>query len=259
MPLSDQARLIWTPCQLAGSPEAPPIVNVAHVRRSPTAATAVQADVLALELEMGVKHLYVVYDPERHPHAFRPVCGTGDPPMRDATRQLGHVCVVCVKGGDVTDDINLEALADEDLLRLRAMLQREMKRRDLPVTAGGVAEKLAIRYFNTTRGLPKLQEARAGTANVDANSDRGERYSIKCIQSGRKTGTIYPDRTDPDKRLFEYLLIVILDDDWTLKAIYEFDWDLFARLRSWDIRMNAWYIGASNRSLGQARLYLPST
>lgn len=158
---------------------------------------------------------------------------------------------------DDAAEIGLEGLSDEALFRLRARLQREMKRRELPVTVGGVAEQLAIRYFNATRGLPKLQEARAGTANVDANSDRGERYSIKCIQTGRKTGTIYPDRSDPDKRLFEYLLIVMLDDDWSLKAIYEFDWDLFVKVRSWDIRMNAWYVGASARTLAQAKCHLP--
>ena len=157
-----------------------------------------------------------------------------------------------------TAEISLEGLSDEALYRLRARLQREIRRRDLPTTVGGVAEQLAIRYFNSTRGLPKLQEARAGTANVDANSDRGERYSIKCIQTGRKTGTIYPDRADPDKRLFEYLLIVMLDDDWSLKAIYQIDWDLFVKVRSWDIRMNAWYVGASARTLAQAKVYLPA-
>jgi hypothetical protein len=155
------------------------------------------------------------------------------------------------------EEHDLQAMADEDLFRLRIRLLREMKRRQLPVSIGNVAEQMAIRYFNTTRGLPKLQEARAGTANVDANSDRGERYSIKCIQQGRKTGTIYPDRIDPDKRLFEYLLVVLLDEDWMLKAIYEFDWNLFVKLRRWDIRMNAWYIGGSAKILSQARVYLP--
>jgi hypothetical protein len=157
----------------------------------------------------------------------------------------------------MTDMVNLQALADEDLFRLRAGLHREMRRRELPVTVGGVAEQLAIRYYNATRGLPKLQEARAGTANVDANSARGERYSIKCIQQGRKTGTIYPDRTDPNKQLFEYLLVVRLDEDWALQTIYEFDWNLFVKLRSWDIRMNAWYIGGSTKNLSQARVLLP--
>jgi len=150
----------------------------------------------------------------------------------------------------------LHDLPDQDILLLRARIHREMKRRSLPVTVGGVAEKLAIEYFNSTPGCPNLQEAPTGTSNVDALSRKGERYSIKAIQQGRKTGTVYPDRDNPDKQLFEYLLVVRMNDDWELEAIYEFDWLLFTQVRSWDIRMNAWYIGGSVRKLSQARAYL---
>ncbi|MGH0275908.1 hypothetical protein NKZ35_25320 [Sinorhizobium meliloti] len=157
---------------------------------------------------------------------------------------------------DVND--KLETLSDQQLVRLRARIHREMKRRKLPVTVGSVAERLAIDYFNTSRGCPNLQEAPPGTSNVDALSRKGERYSIKAIQQGRKTGTIYPDRDDPGKQLFEYLLVVRMDEDWGLQAIYELDWALFVKLRSWDIRMNAWYVGGSARTLAQARVYTPS-
>jgi len=161
-------------------------------------------------------------------------------------------CVLSSTGLD-----NLDGLADRELIRLRARVHREMKRRKLPVTVGGVAEQLAIEYFNATPGRPNLQEAPPGTSNVDALSRKGERYSIKAIQTGRKTGTVYPDRGDPDKQLFEFLLVVRLDEDFELQAIHEFDWPLFVKLRSWDIRMNAWYIGGSARTLGQARVYRP--
>lgn len=154
-------------------------------------------------------------------------------------------------------DIRLNEINDRDLIRLRACVYREMKQRKLPVTVGGTAEQLAIGYFNSTPGCPNLQEAPPNTSNVDALSRKGERYSIKAIQSGRKTGTVYPDRDTPEKQLFEYLLVVRMDEDWGLEAIYEFDWSLFVKLRSWDIRMNAWYIGGSARNLSQARLYLP--
>ena len=152
----------------------------------------------------------------------------------------------------------LQALPDQEILLLRGRVHREMKRRNLPVSVGGVAEKLAIEHFNTTPGCPNLQEAPTGTSNVDALSRKGERYSIKAIQQGRKTGTIYPDRENKDKQLFEFLLVVRMNDDWGLEAIYEFDWALFTKLRSWDIRMNAWYIGGSVRTLCQARVYLPN-
>jgi hypothetical protein len=153
---------------------------------------------------------------------------------------------------------SLATLTDKDLIRLRAGLDVEMKRRNLAVSVGQIAEQLAIDFFNGTAGRPNLQAARTGTANVDALSRRGDRYSIKGILNARKTGTIYPDRVDPDKQLFEYLLIVKLDAEWQLEAIYEIDWKTFCDCRSWDARMNAWYVGVAARTLAKARRYTPT-
>jgi len=155
--------------------------------------------------------------------------------------------------------IDLVALGDAELLRLRARLHGELKRRGLSLSVGQVAEKLAIEYFGATAGCSNLIEAAVGTANVDALSRRGDRYSIKGVLDARKTGTVYPDAEDPQRQLFEYLLIVQLNQDWSLQAIYEFDWLTFVQCRSWDKRMNAWYVGLSGKALSQARCYRPPT
>lgn len=155
----------------------------------------------------------------------------------------------------VTPD--LSAMADTDLIRLRAALDVEMKRRNLAVTVGQIAEQLAIGFFNGTAGRPNLQLAPTGTTNVDALSRRGERYSIKGILNAKKTGTIYPDAVDREKQLFEFLLVVKVDREWSLEAIYEFDWKTFCECRSWDSRMNAWYIGLSGKTLARATRYDP--
>ncbi|WP_037036326.1 hypothetical protein, partial [Pseudovibrio sp. JE062] len=123
------------------------------------------------------------------------------------------------------------------------------------LTVGAVGEKIAIDIFNTTPGCPNLQAAPTGTANIDAISRRGERYSIKTICKAKKTGTIYPDPSDPDKRLFEFILVVRLNEDWTLNSLFEFDWEGFVKNRCWDKRMNAWYLPASARVLGAAKCY----
>jgi hypothetical protein len=151
--------------------------------------------------------------------------------------------------------VDLAAASDVELIGLRALLHREMRRRGLALTVGQVAEKLAISYFNGTPGHPNLSEAAVGTANVDALSRRGDRYSIKGVLDARKTGTVYPDPENPDRQLFEYLLVVQLNEDWTLKAIWEFDWATFIACRSWDSRMNAWYVGLAAKTLAQARHY----
>lgn len=139
------------------------------------------------------------------------------------------------------------------LFRLRAAVEKELRRRGLAVTVGDAAEVQAISFYNSTPGLPNLSPADTGTKNVDALSRLGERYSIKGVLRSRKTGTVYPDQ-DPDRQLFEYLLVVMLDEDWGLKGIYEFSWDAFLRARSWDRRMNAWYLGTGTRKLATARI-----
>ena len=78
------------------------------------------------------------------------------------------------------------------------------------------------------------------------------------ILEGRKTGTIYPDRDDRDKQLFEYLLIVRINEDWQLIDIHEFDWKTFVEVRSWDSRMNAWYVGLAAKTLARSTRFSPT-
>ncbi|MFD0980330.1 hypothetical protein [Tropicimonas aquimaris] len=152
---------------------------------------------------------------------------------------------------------DLTHLPDDELLQLRTALEVEMRARGLALTVGAVGEKLAIDLFNVTPGCPNLLAAPTGTANIDAISRKGERYSIKTVCKGKKTGTVYPDTDAPDKQLFEFILVVKLNDDWTLDRVYEFDWNGFVENRAWDKRMNAWYLPASARVLAKAKEYAP--
>lgn len=148
--------------------------------------------------------------------------------------------------------IKLEKLSDGELLVLRADLRSEMKRRGISDSVGAVGEQLAVEYFKKTPGLINLQMAPPGTKNVDALSRDGDRFSIKTICEGAKTGTIYPDKDEPDKQLFENLLIVRLSREWALKSIHQLSWIQFLKVRSWDSRMNAWYVGISKKNLSCA-------
>ena len=152
--------------------------------------------------------------------------------------------------------IQFDQFSDEDLVLLRARLETEMKRRGVAYSIGDIGETLVVKHFTKTSDLPNLQLAPTGTKNVDALSRNGDRYSMKIIRDGRKTGTIYPDDHDPDKQLFEYLVIAKLSDDLSLQAVYEFTWQQFLKARSWDKRMSAWYIGCSVERLAMGRKLL---
>ena len=143
---------------------------------------------------------------------------------------------------------------DEMLVLARASLDAEMRKRNIAFSVGGVGERLVIEHFRKTSGLPKLQATERGTKNMDASSRDGDRYSIKTVCHAKKTGTIYQPKQDKNKQLFEYLLIAKLAEDWSLKSIHQLAWNDFVKVRSWDKRMNAWYVGISARTLGVAKL-----
>lgn len=145
--------------------------------------------------------------------------------------------------------MDLKSMDDIGLISLRAEIERELHARGIAFSVGGLGEDMAIKYFCSTPGLPTLIHAPAGAKNVDALSRDGDRYSIKTTQRGKKTGTIYPDPQNPEKQLFEYLLVVKLSENLKLLSIHRFSWEQFLRIRAWDKRMNAWYVPISKNRL----------
>jgi hypothetical protein len=154
----------------------------------------------------------------------------------------------------VTKSIKIETYSNTELISLRTTVEIEMKKRNISFSVGEVGEKLAIAYFNETKGLPNLQGAPTGTKNIDAISRDGDRYSIKTRLKAKKTSTVYPDDLDPDKQLFEYILLVKIDENYQLISIHQFTWQQFVKFRSWDKRMSAWYLSCSNKSLKEGDL-----
>ena len=151
---------------------------------------------------------------------------------------------------------DLEKLNNEELVILRANIETELNKRGISFRVGEVGEKLVISFFNSKPGLPNLLQAPAGAKNVDALSREGDRYSIKTFMKAKKTGTVYPDEKDKDKQLFEYLVVVKLNANYQLFAIYRYSWQEFVRIRAWDKRMNAWYLPLSKKNLDTAEIIL---
>ncbi len=145
------------------------------------------------------------------------------------------------------------SIDDDVLMKLRASVDAELLRRGISFNVGELGEKLSIEHFKRTPGLSKLLKGPVGAKNVDALSREGDRYSIKTFMKAKKTGTVYPD-TDDKKQLFEYLLIVRLDNMYELRTIYRYSWAKFLSVRAWDKRMNAWYVPLSGKNLKVAEL-----
>lgn len=150
-------------------------------------------------------------------------------------------------------------VTDDELMTLRCYVDAELAGRNITFNVGIMGEKICIAYFNSTPGLSKLLQAPTGAKNVDALSRNGERYSIKTFLKAKKTGTIYPDEKNPEKQLFECLVVVHLDTDYALKAIYKYSWDVFQKVKAWDKRMNAWYVPLSSKNLKLAEIIFHKT
>lgn len=146
-------------------------------------------------------------------------------------------------------------LSDEALILFYSKWIKELKKRNLIRTkniVGEIGEYLAIKYYNKTLGLPKLQATPTSTRNVDAISVKGERYSIKTI-TGKTTGAFY-GVGDNEEKLFEYVIIVVMNDDYTISKILELTWNNFMKHKHWHSRMAAWNLTLSKKLICDSKI-----
>ena len=140
----------------------------------------------------------------------------------------------------------LKEMSTSELLASLSEIQKELRIRKVIRSkniVGDLGEYLAIQHYNKTAGLPNLVDAPVGTQNVDALSRAGDRYSIKSTTRST-TGVFYglpnPDSTEAPDKKFEFVLIVKLDDTYSLLRIYQLKWDQFLEMKRWNSRMQAW-------------------
>lgn len=154
----------------------------------------------------------------------------------------------------------IDELSDEEIWTLYPYIGLKLKERGLVRTRNIVGERgefLAIKIYNETAGLPKLQAAPEGTQNVDALSRKGERYSVKTIsEPGGLTGVFYGcgEQVDknPDKK-FEYVIIVVIDKQYRPKKILELTWEQFLKFRKWHKTMRAWNLSITQSLIAEAK------
>jgi hypothetical protein len=141
------------------------------------------------------------------------------------------------------DGLALLDYTDTELIALYPALLTELKRRKIIRTnnlIGELGEYLAFSAYQKDPKLPKLQLNLKSTKNIDAVSQKGERYAIKA-SSGAGTGVFASLPVEDDGKVyFEYLILVIFNKDYTLKAIYELTWGQFLQHRRLKPPENKW-------------------
>ena len=160
--------------------------------------------------------------------------------------------------------IDLDKLTIDELWQLYGntydRLQQLGEIRSKNIT-GDRGEQLAINYYGSTKGLPKLQMAPPSTKNIDAISTQGDRYSIKTISFPNKTTEVFhgygtPDEPIRDKK-FEYLIVVVVHNYQT-KLIIEITWEDFYGLKRWHSTMAAFNISLTKAVLEKAKIIYES-
>ncbi len=161
--------------------------------------------------------------------------------------------------------MDLHKLTIGDLIALYGDIIQELKDKGIirsKNVVGDIGEYLAIDYYCKTPGLPKLQFAPPSTENIDAISTKGERYSIKSTTSNT-TGVFYginpPEDLAQQKQLFEYVIVVALNDSYQLEKIIELDWTSFLVHKKWHSRMKAWHLIISKKMLADAKIIYERT
>jgi hypothetical protein len=155
--------------------------------------------------------------------------------------------VVAVRSDEKLMD--LTKLPDDELIRLYPNLLKELRDRGIAKTrnlVGELGEYYAKKIYSETPNLPRLQDAPAGTKNVDHISVRGQRYAVKST-SGNITGVFSSLPLEDDGVVyFEYLIIVRFNNDYELVQLLECDWNYFISHRKIKNPEQRWYISLTN-------------
>jgi|TARA_B100000586_G_C19833307_1_gene311454 hypothetical protein len=133
------------------------------------------------------------------------------------------------------------------------------KRREVLRTkniVGELGEYYAVDFYVNNSRLPNLSIAPPGVQNVDALSRNGEMYSIKAVTSRNgTTGSFWdPDSINKNEKKFQYLLIVILDDAYSLDMILELTWEDFFEHKKYNKRMNNFNISLTKKLISSVKI-----
>ena len=128
----------------------------------------------------------------------------------------------------------------------------ELKKRGILRTkniVGELGEYYAVDFYTKNPKLPGLSMAPPTVKNIDALSRNGEIYSIKTITSRKgTTGSFWdPESIKNNEKKFDYLLIVILDDEYALDLILELSWEDFFKYKKYNKRMNNYNISVTKK------------
>lgn len=151
-------------------------------------------------------------------------------------------------------NINFSNYKEKELVEIYFNLIKEFKTKGMIRTrniVGDLGEYIAREYYNSKRNLPDLQLIEISKENVDAIDNENKKYSIKTITT-KCTGSFRG--IEKENKLFDYVIIVMLNKDYTLNKIIEITWETFIDFKKWNKRNKADYLTITRKLLECAKV-----
>lgn len=155
----------------------------------------------------------------------------------------------------------LDRLEHSQLVEMFGQIRAELIRRGMTGNlTGEIGELLAVEFYNKTAGLTTLSKAPAGATNFDAVGKDGKRYTIKTV-TGTTTSAFWglppPGSEQLPEKVFDFVLLVKLNDSMQLERFGELSWENFLKIKRWNKRMSAWQLHVGKRTWDACRMLFP--
>jgi len=139
------------------------------------------------------------------------------------------------------------SISDAELISGFATLMAAMRTRGIIRTknvVGDLGEWYAKHIYSTLGPRGPIFLLKTNNRDVDAKDASGSTYSIKAasLSSTRTSAFNFSKDHVASYRIFDYLVVVRVDDSFQLHSVYEFSWDKFWSLKRWNVRQKAWFL-----------------
>jgi len=153
--------------------------------------------------------------------------------------------------------IDFSNLPDDELIYVYSGALKALRARKIIRTknvVGELGERYAETIFSEISDLPSIKLSATNEKDIDAKDENGKGYNIKTVteSSAKRTSAMHFQKDHKkETKLFDWLLVVILNDSMELKNIYMFSWEAFWEIKSWSNTQKAWYLSLTLNNLSR--------
>lgn len=158
--------------------------------------------------------------------------------------------------------MNIKNLETAEIIKLYSKILIELKERNVIRSrnlVGEVGEYLVVDFFNSNEQLPNLKLAPTSTKSYDARDENANTYAIKTITNS-VTGVFYGlnslTSTKANNKIFDFAIIIKLDENYGIKRILQLDWNQFLVNKKWHSRVGAWNLNFSKKLESTCKIIL---